>query len=274
MVWPSVNDSKVVVINTRHRTSGSMSRLLVTSRLLTTVSRTLSTSPRGAINPMRCKRSATFSSAWRSQERCACTGVKSLADFESSCTEPSTRILLLPGMAYVVSPQARLRFEVQFLGQRVVQIFLFAVNEGRQPQAWLRVGAPAVEVEIPTGVSSSSVSAVETHNVEILIFHPNASEEPAFARFGFRSNVENQATHFAQEFPAHVIELIVLSVEAIRVDENHLQEAVRQVLHGEGEEVPDTRENLFALGVGIRQGNQVHTLGKIRTPQKVFVAGR
>ncbi len=94
IVWPSVNDSKVVVIKTRQRTSGSMSRLLVTSRLLTTVSRTLSTSPRGAINPIRCKRSATFSSAWRSQERCACTGVKSLAVFESSCTEPSTRILL------------------------------------------------------------------------------------------------------------------------------------------------------------------------------------
>src|SRR5258705_13157393 len=131
-------------------------------------------------------------------------------------------------MAYVVSPQARLRFEVQFLGQRVVQIFLFTINEGRQPQAWLRIRAPAVEVEIPAGVSSSSVGAVETHNVEILIFHPNASEESAFARFRFRSDVENQATHFAQEFAAHVIELIVLPVEAIRVDEIHLLKPLRQ----------------------------------------------
>src|SRR5216683_2450039 len=39
MVWPSVNDSSVVVIKTRQCTSGSMSRLLVTSRLFTTVSK-------------------------------------------------------------------------------------------------------------------------------------------------------------------------------------------------------------------------------------------
>src|SRR5438034_7836652 len=39
MLCPSVNDSSVEVINTRQRTSGWMSRSFVTSRLLTTVSR-------------------------------------------------------------------------------------------------------------------------------------------------------------------------------------------------------------------------------------------
>src|SRR5579859_4658472 len=58
--------------------------IFVTSRLLTTVSRTLSTSPRGAISPIRSKWSATFSSACRSQARWACTGVRSLVVFVSS----------------------------------------------------------------------------------------------------------------------------------------------------------------------------------------------
>ena len=93
-VWPIVKDSSVVVIRTRQRTSGSRSMLLVTSRLLTTVSRTLSTSPGGASNPMRCKRSMTLSSAWRSQERCAWMGVRSLEVVDSSLTGVSTRILL------------------------------------------------------------------------------------------------------------------------------------------------------------------------------------
>src|SRR2546421_310886 len=87
IVWPIVKDSRVEVVKTRQRTSGSTSILLVTSRLLTTVSSTLSTSPCGAINPIRSKRSITLSSAWRSQERCAWMGVRSLALFENHLQE-------------------------------------------------------------------------------------------------------------------------------------------------------------------------------------------
>src|SRR5579859_5654776 len=58
----------------RQRTSGWISRLFVTSRLLTTVSSTLSTSPEGAIKPNRSNLSATLSSAWRSHARFASSG--------------------------------------------------------------------------------------------------------------------------------------------------------------------------------------------------------
>ena len=75
IVWLMVSDSSVEVISTRQRTSGWISRLLVTSRLLTTVSSTLSTSPYGASKPCRSRRSVTLSSAWWSQERSACNGV-------------------------------------------------------------------------------------------------------------------------------------------------------------------------------------------------------
>lgn len=40
IVWPIMKDSIVEVISTRQRTAGSISRLLVTSMLLTTVSST------------------------------------------------------------------------------------------------------------------------------------------------------------------------------------------------------------------------------------------
>src|ERR1700731_3138002 len=157
-------------------------------------------------------------------------------------------------MTEVITPQAGLRFEIELLGQRVMQLAFFAVNEGGQPEIWLDVGAPAIKVKIPTAVAAAAVRAIEAHPVVILILHPDASEEAAFPGLFTRSYVEHQAAHFAEKFAAHIIKFVVLFIEAIGVDENHLQEAVRKVLHGEREKVPDTREDFltFATGVGQR----------------------
>ncbi len=186
--------------------------------------------------------------------------------------EDFAQLLFLRRVAHVITPQARLRLEVQLLGQRVVQVFFFTVHERGDPQAGLRVGAPAIEMEVPTGAPAAAISAVETHDMIILILYPDASQETALARFRVRSNVEHQAAHFTQEFAAHVLKFVVLLVEAVGIDENHLQETVRQILHRERKEISNAGKNLFALGVGIGQGNQVHALGKIRAAQKVFVA--
>src|SRR5207244_4063389 len=62
-------------------------------------------------------------------------------------------------------------------------------------------------------------------------------------------------------------------VEAIRIDEDHLQEAVRQELHGEREEVANGTKNLLALAVDVRQGNQRHTLREVRAAEEILVAG-
>src|SRR5207249_6176234 len=67
--------------------------------------------------------------------------------------------------------------------------------------------------------------------------------------------------------------MVVLLVESIRVDEDHLQKAVRQELHREGEEVADGAENLLSLAVVVRQGNQRDALGEVGAPQEIFVAG-
>src|SRR5262249_25273355 len=148
----------------------------------------------------------------------------------------------LRGVAEVVAPEARLRFEIELLAQRVVKVFFFAVNKSREPHTGLNVGAPAIEIEIPAGVAAAAVRAVEANDVEILVFDPDAACEASLAGFWKRGDVEHKAAHFTKKFTVNVVELVVLLIEAVGVEENHLQEAVRQILHREGEEVSDGRE--------------------------------
>src|SRR5580658_4157363 len=126
-----------------------------------------------------------------------------------------------------------------------MQILLFAVDERRQPQAGLYVGTPAIEVEKPARVSVTAVCSIEAHYVEILIFHPDAAQETSTIVLFRRRHVEHQTAHLTEEFAANVIEFVVLLVEAVRVNKDHLQEAVRQVLHGKAEEVADGTHNLL-----------------------------
>src|SRR6202163_3293294 len=112
-----------------------------------------------------------------------------------------------------------------------MELAFFAVDEGGQPKIWLHVGAPAIKVKIPTGVAAAAVSAIEAHHVVVLILNPDASEEAPFAGLFTGGYVEHQAAHFSEKFAAHVIEFIVLLIEAIGVDEDHLQKAVGKVLH-------------------------------------------
>ena len=91
MVLPTLKVSRGDVSITRVRTGRGNSRLLVISRLFTTVCRILSTSLSGASKPAFCKRSMTLSSACCCHCRCACRGEESCAAGLSSFTE-STNI--------------------------------------------------------------------------------------------------------------------------------------------------------------------------------------
>src|SRR5215472_13177904 len=108
------------------------------------------------------------------------------------------QFLFLSAMAEVVSPKPRLRPEVQPLRYGVVQIALLAVNKGREPNTRLYVGAPAIEVEIPAGVTVAAVPAVKPHDVVVLVLHPDAAQETAFAGLFHRRHVEHQAAHFSK----------------------------------------------------------------------------
>ena len=119
-------------------------------------------------------------------------------------------------------------------------------------------------MKIPAGVPGAAVGAVKADNVVVLIFDPHAAKEPAFAGLLLRRDVEHQSAHFAEEFAAHIIELLVLLIEAICVDKDHLQEAVWQELHRERKEVADGAEDLLPLAVGVRQGNQRDAFREVR----------
>src|SRR5262249_27560960 len=70
----------------------------------------------------------------------------------------------------------------------------------------------------------------------------------------------------------NVVEFVVLLVEAVSVDENHLQESVGQILHGERKEVADGTEDPFALIVCVGKGNESNALLKIRAAEEILVA--
>ena len=119
---------------------------------------------------------------------------------------------------------------------------------------------------------AAAVPAVEPHDVVFLVFHPDAAQEPAFAGLLHRGDVKHEATHFTQEFAPHVIKLVVLFIEAVRVQENHLQEPAGHELRRKREEVADSAKDLPALAIGVRQGNQGDALRKVRAAKKIFVA--
>jgi len=100
------------------------------------------------------------------------------------------------------------------------------------------------------------------------------AEEAALAGFFLGRNIEHQAAHFAEEFALHIVKVVVLLVESIRVDKNHLQEAVGQILHRERKEIADAAENLPAFAVGVRQRDEVYAFAEIRLAEKILVAGR
>src|SRR6267378_8332810 len=105
-------------------------------------------------------------------------------------------------------------------------------------------------------MSVAAICAIEPHNIVILVFHPDAAEKTALAALLLWRDVKYQTAHFAEEFAAHVVKLVVLFVEAVGVKEDHLQEAVRQELHRERKEVADRTEDLLPLGIGVRERNQ------------------
>ena len=90
MVLPTLKVSNGEVSITRVRTGRGSSMLLVTSRLLTTVIRILSTSPWGASKPAFCRRSMTLSSACCCHSRWAWSGEGSCDVGLSSFTVEST----------------------------------------------------------------------------------------------------------------------------------------------------------------------------------------
>ena len=68
------------------------------------------------------------------------------------------------------------------------------------------------------------ISSVETNDVVVLVFDPDAPFEEAIAGVFFRRNVEHHAANVAQKLAVHVAEVVVGAVEILRGRQNIIQE--------------------------------------------------
>src|ERR1700739_1291973 len=136
--------------------------------------------------------------------------------------ENSAELLLLMHLAEVIAPQARLCFERELLGNGVVQVSLLAVDKSRKPLIFACVHSPAVKMEIVVRFCRTRKGTVESHDVIIVVLRPEAAYKSSFARLFLRGYVKNQAAYFSQEFAPHVIEFVMLAVESVRIDVDHL----------------------------------------------------
>jgi hypothetical protein len=151
----------------------------------------------------------------------------------------------LPSTVEVVAPQARLRFEGAkrgALGDAVLHIAFFAVNVGGQPFVLAGVHAPAVEIEVVASARRTAVGAVEANDVIVLVFGPDAAGKAALSAVGQRVDIENDAAHFAQKFPANISEFVVLAVETVRCPG-------RSSAENRAAETPPKRTRLDSKGV-------------------------
>src|ERR1700730_12895506 len=78
----------------------------------------------------------------------------------------------------------------------------------------------------------SRIGTIETHDRIIFILDPDSPDKSALGALGW-SHVEDESADFAEKLTAHVVELVVLGVEAAVVEINHLQKPVRQELRAE-----------------------------------------
>src|SRR5579863_2322644 len=111
------------------------------------------------------------------------------------------------------------------VAEQILQVHFLGVYVVRKPQIGLDVSPPAIKMtaEIAFEINGvvRGVNAVESDDKIFLIFRPNAAAEATLAGFGKRGHVEDDATNAAEEFPPDVIEVIMLSVEFVRVYVNH-----------------------------------------------------
>src|SRR5437667_10985412 len=147
-----------------------------------------------------------------------------VADSRRRLDEHLAQLLLLPGVPQVVAPKPRLRAKClvsDVHGPLVAHAAFFAVNERREPEVFPDVGAPTVEIEVVAGQRRPAIRAVETHDVKILILHPDASDEASFILPAYRIDVKNQAAHLAQKLAPHILQPVI-DRKSTRLNSSHI----------------------------------------------------
>src|SRR5215469_9834510 len=178
-------------------------------------------------------------------------------------------------MRRAIAPQPGLRAERpvrQSLRLRIMQVALFDVNEGRKPLVRFDVHPPAIEIEIVAHQERLAVGTIEPHDVVILIFHPDSSDETSFVVLTHWTNVEDQTANLPQKFAPDVLKSVVLTIEARRVHVDHLQEPARHETYIQ--ELSPIFGQLSLQPRVIFEWLELHSLRELRSPEEVFVPVR
>src|SRR5438874_2979125 len=71
--------------------------------------------------------------------------------------------------------------------------------------------------------------SVQTHDVVILVFHPDPTEEASIARAFLWCHIKDDATHVALKLTVYVFEVIMTAVEVFAIGKDHPGKAHRLV---------------------------------------------
>src|SRR5215467_3218712 len=106
-----------------------------------------------------------------------------------------------------------------------------------------------------------------------IVFCPDAAGKAALPRVGKWIDIKDQAAHFAEKFAASICEFVVLAVEAVRIQVDHLQKAAGQKLRRK-EPGNAREESLFGGTAGsVRdQRLQLDAFCQFGATQKIAVA--
>src|SRR5690242_2466612 len=150
------------------------------------------------------------------------------------------------------------------LGYWVLHITFFIEDHSGQPPIFPAILPPTVEAEVVAEARRAAVDAIETHDVEVLIFNPDATHEAPFFRLHSRINVEHQTPNFAQELAVNIRKLIMVAIEPIRVHIDHLEKALRNKLHRKKVREAANEHTVFASSV-LGQGYYLYSIRQQRT---------
>ena len=104
-------------------------------------------------------------------------------------------------------------------------VALFHVEGGRQPEAFLHIGAPGIEMVVLADVFfRTGKGSVQADDVAAATLDPDAPEKPATRTVCRGFHVEDHGGHRAQKVVADEAKSVFVAIEVLGIDEQHLHE--------------------------------------------------
>lgn len=86
-------------------------------------------------------------------------------------------------------------------------------------------------MKVETSLGGTRKGSSEADNVAALVLDPYTANKSSHAKMGLRLNIEDCRTDISKKFPVNKNEVVMLQIELIGVQEHHVHESVRQILH-------------------------------------------